>query len=335
MGLRAGTHLTGERSGPAMEQKLADVTRHDVAILAILLDLFLLGLAALIAVRLLLHVPLSDLTAHSRLPLLGVTAAEAARCLGWFVFANISVAWHYGLYSRTGTRGAWNEQRLCLQACLAAGLLVCGGLYLSAARKAPPSAIAVMVATTAVVFAVRRLGTRYRNSRHYKQGVGRRRILIAGENRVADAVRRQVQQSPDLGYEFAGYVRVPGSVADLRSAPKEVVGTISGLGSIARRSSVDEVIMTECGDALQVIQAIKAAWACDFDLRILAGIYEPLVLHGPLSYFGNVPLIYLHRRRPAGVSVALLMRSFRTFTGMLPGSESRTAAAEEQDGQLS
>ncbi|HEY0796315.1 MAG TPA: sugar transferase [Acidisarcina sp.] len=281
---------------------------NDVAFLTILLDACLVVCTAAAVVHFVIGIPLSWLTSNTGLPYFQITSTDAFFCLALYMLALFAVAWHYKLYSRHQPRSGWNEQRLSMQASLAAGLLLCGTLYLSGQQRAPRSIIALIVVATAIVLSIRRGTARFHQHRLYMRGTGRRRLLIAGENRISEALRYQVERNPNCGYYFRGFLRVPGAMSD-RCCPRvDVAGTISDVEEISRRSFVDDVIITEFGNTRQVIQAIGVARAFDIDLRILPGIHEPLSLHGPLSYLGNVPLVSLHRRHAPGLG-----RRFKGF----------------------
>lgn len=303
MGLRARDLLREIKSASAARRR--DASSGSLTVLTILFDALLVLASAAAVLDLLLHVPFKWLSSNELLPNFQITATDSGWCLALFMVALFGVAWHYGLYEQRHSRNPWTEQRLSLQACLAAGLLLSGGLYLSGQAKASRWSIALIVGAAALVLGLRRAATHYRIHRRYLRGRGKRRLLIAGENRISESLRDQVERNPDLGYAFCGFLAVPGAIAD-RCCPRvDVAGTINEVESITRRQFIDEVVITEFGNVEQVSQAILVAREFDLDLRILPGIHEPLTLHGPLSYLGSVPLISLHQRCPAPFAMRL------------------------------
>jgi lipopolysaccharide/colanic/teichoic acid biosynthesis glycosyltransferase len=299
----------------AFKERRGRPSYRDVAILTILLDAGLVICTAAVVVHFVIGIPLSWLTSNTGLPYFEISSTDALSCLALFMIALFAVAGHYKLHSLHQPRSGWNEQRLSMQACLAAGLLLCGTLYLSGQEGAPRSIIALIVGATATVLGLRRGLVRLYRRRLYTRGTGRHRLLIAGENRISEALRYQVERNPNFGYDFRGFLRVPGGMSDRCCPRSDVAGDISDVENIARRSFVDEVIITEFGNPQQVIDAIEVARRFDLHLRILPGIHDPLTLHGPLSYLGNVPLVSLHRCQPPG-----LVRRFKAFADVVLAS---------------
>jgi len=277
--------------------KKASETWDDIAISTIFLDLLLLAVMVLAGLHLLLHLSLSRLTRGTPLPAVHVTAGDAGLCLLWFAIAILGLSWLFGLYSRTHQRSSLNEQRLGLQVCLIATVLLCGGMYLFAGPRLPAAGIAVTSVAVAVVLGLRRALSRYRINRAYKLGTGSRRMLIVGENRNSESLRFHVEAKPELGHTFCGFLSIPGVAGDGSCSRNDVAGTIDQLAEIALKRFVDEVVVTEYISPSQVAKIIEIACECDLDVRILPGIHDPLTLHGPLHYLSTVPLIFLHRRR--------------------------------------
>src|SRR6202034_1472609 len=102
-----------------------------VGVLWILGDVFIVLAALMIAVRGWLGQGLfgadspyrTNLMFHSHPPIL-------LGCLGWFTISLVLVSKRYHLYGPMQMRNTLHEQRLTIQACLTAGLLVFGAPYL-------------------------------------------------------------------------------------------------------------------------------------------------------------------------------------------------------------
>ena len=61
----------------------------------------------------------------------GISTSGGLAYLAWFIVMLLVVSWHYGLYGPLQLSSALHEQRMTAQACLTAGLLLSGGLYLT------------------------------------------------------------------------------------------------------------------------------------------------------------------------------------------------------------
>jgi len=77
--------------------------------------------------------------------------------LSWFVLAYALVARRYGLYSPIPLATGAHELRLTVQACLNAGLLLCGGLYMTNSFGISRALVVLLILTTIVSLSIRRV----------------------------------------------------------------------------------------------------------------------------------------------------------------------------------
>ena len=82
----------------------------------------------------------------------GISNSGGVGYLVWFIATLLVVSWHYGLYGPIQLRNALHEQRMTAQACLTAGLLLSGGLYLTEGYGISRSLVLFLVCFTAVIF---------------------------------------------------------------------------------------------------------------------------------------------------------------------------------------
>src|SRR3984957_20902906 len=78
-------------------------------------------------------------------------------CLLWFICSLILVSKRYHLYGPMQMRNTLHEQRLTIQACLTAGLLLSGALYLVKGEIISRGVVIITVVTTTVLLCGRRL----------------------------------------------------------------------------------------------------------------------------------------------------------------------------------
>src|SRR5579862_451313 len=74
----------------------------------------------------------------------------------WFILAYILVARRYGLYSPVPLATGAHELRLTVQACLNAGLLLCGGLYMTNSFSISRALVILLILATIVTLSIRR-----------------------------------------------------------------------------------------------------------------------------------------------------------------------------------
>ena len=77
--------------------------------------------------------------------------------LGWFILSLILVSRSLRLYAPIQMRNTLHDQRLTIQACLTAGLLLSGALYLGHGQEISRGVVTLTIAFTAVLICARRL----------------------------------------------------------------------------------------------------------------------------------------------------------------------------------
>src|SRR6201996_4132835 len=78
-------------------------------------------------------------------------------CLGWFILSLVLVSRRYHLYGPMQLRNALHEQRLTIQACFTAGLLLSGALYLVRGEVISRGVVIITVAAATILLCGRRL----------------------------------------------------------------------------------------------------------------------------------------------------------------------------------
>src|ERR1700690_741684 len=150
-------------------------------------------------------------------------------CLGWFMLSLVLVSKRYHLYGPMQMRNTLHEQRLTIQACLTAGLLLSGALYLVRGEGISRGVGIITVVATTVPLCVRRLMWRMMMYRRFENGLEVRNIIIVGTGRVGQAMRHHLDSIPHLGYSFKGYVQIPGIDSENPALSGDVLGSIEQL----------------------------------------------------------------------------------------------------------
>ena len=213
------------------------------------------------------------------------------------------------LYSPARLTGFLHEQRLSLQACLNAGLLLAGTLYLIHAADIPRTMVLVTVGLAAIVLSLRRLVYRVLLYRRFERGVGTRNVFIVGTGPEAHALRHHLESIRHLGYTFKGFIEVPGSGPGLSVAAGDVVGTLDTLFQHARKQFVDEIFFTAACERGVVQDVLAQARIHGVDLRVVPEMYGGLVWNSPIEYIGQFATIPLHCGRVNEIRF-LLKRAF-------------------------
>jgi exopolysaccharide biosynthesis polyprenyl glycosylphosphotransferase len=216
-------------------------------------------------------------------------------CLVWFLLALILVSKRYHLYDPLPMRNALHEQRLTVQACLTAGLLLAGALYLVRGEVISRGVVIITVVAATVLLCGRRVIWRMMKYRRFENGLETRNIIIVGTGRVGQAMRHHLDNIRHLGYNFKGFVRIPGIDPDSPSLAEDVLGTLDQLLPLARLSFADEIFLSAPCDARVVTRIVAQAREAGVDIRVVPELYDGLAWNSPIEYVGQFPTIPLHR----------------------------------------
>jgi len=198
------------------------------------------------------------------------------------------------LYAPTRLSSILSEQRLSLQACFTAGLLLTGALYLLHADDIPRSIVVLTVGLVAVSLSLRRLVYRVLLYRRYDRGLGTRNVLIVGTGPEAHALRHHLESIRHLGYTFKGFIGLPGVSSRFSATSGEVIGTLDTLFQHARKQFVDEIFFTSPCERGVVQGVLEQARTQGVDLRVVPDMYDGLAWNSPIEYIGQFPTIPLH-----------------------------------------
>jgi exopolysaccharide biosynthesis polyprenyl glycosylphosphotransferase len=256
---------------------------------------------------------LREWLSHGRFHLMHIQTSIGNKPLGllyllWFIVAYTLIARRYGLYSQIMNAAAGaHELRRTAQACLNAGVLLCGIVYLTHNLSISRALVLLFTALAMILLCIRRAIWRLRRYRLYERGLATRHVAIVGSNRLSIALGRQIANQKRLGYTLCGFILVPGASEAAPDAAQgmNVLGAMDDIQTIARRHFIDEVIVTESCPIDKVIGLLKQARQLDLDVRAVSGYYNDLALNAGIEYLGVFPLVSLHRNTPRTISIAV------------------------------
>jgi exopolysaccharide biosynthesis polyprenyl glycosylphosphotransferase len=235
--------------------------------------------------------------------------------LAWFITALLVLSWHDGLYGRLQTQSILHEQRRTVQACLNAGLLLCGGMYMTHDANISRAVVVSLVCLTTAFLCLLRGLWRYSSHRDFEKGLGTRNVLILGSSHVGDAVRQQILKHRRLGRIFKGFVDLPGDVsAHIDSG--DVIGDLFQLRPLIRQHFIDEIIIAGSCSTSQVVELVEMARDLDVEILAIPGLYEDMAPEAPIFYLGDFPVMAIHRRDDKALA-CLLKRVIDTVLSLL------------------
>ncbi|MBT9330431.1 sugar transferase, partial [Paracidobacterium acidisoli] len=224
--------------------------------------------------------------------------------LCWFILAFLLVARRYGLYSPVPLGSGAHELRLTVQACLSAGLLLCGGLYMTHGQSVSRVLVILLVVCAAIVLSVRRAIWRVSRYRQYARGIELRNVVILGTNHLSSALGQHIDKEYRYGYSLCGFISLkrPDSPS-VEIQRDQILGGIDRIRQLTRLHFIDEIVIAEPCSTDDAIRLVEEARELDIDVRAISGYYSELTANAPIEYLGIFPVVSLHRRAPRTVAL--------------------------------
>ncbi len=219
-----------------------------------------------------------------------------------FLLVLLFVLRRYGLYNGVPDRSGAHEQRLIVQACLTAGVLLCGWLYLMHNLEVSRVLVVVLVGTTAVALGIRRAIWRTIRFARYAKGIETRNVVILGTNQLSYAIGQQIEDDYHLGYRLCGFLHAPGTTDALEVPQDRILGDMERLRELTRLHFIDELVIAQPCPVETVIHLVEEAHDVEIDIRAMSGFYGELGHNAPVEYLGAYPMVALHRRNPRFVA---------------------------------
>lgn len=276
-----------------------------VAILWALCDTFCVLIAAALAVRVYLGNFLADERVYQTQGMLHQNLWLSIFYLGWFILALILVSRRMHLYAPIQMRNTLHDQRMTIQACFTAGLLLSGALYFARGQVVSRGVVLLTLGFTTLLLCARRLVWRAIVYRRYDRGIETRNILVVGTGRVGQALRHHIESIRHLGYTFKGFVHVPGFDSDAVVNSADVLGTIDEVLGLARKHFVDEIFLSAPCERGLVKRLVEQAREASVDIRVVPDLYDGLAWNSPVEYIGQFPTIPLHRGEVPVIGIVL------------------------------
>jgi exopolysaccharide biosynthesis polyprenyl glycosylphosphotransferase len=237
---------------------------------------------------------------------LGVSQWSLLIYLGGFALVLILISKAYGLYGPLQSLGGLHEQRLTVQSCFMASLILAGALYFTYADSIPRSVVFATMVSSTVLLCVRRAVWRFQVYRNFDQDIGTRNVLIVGTGSSGLAVRNHLRRIRRLGYAFKGFVWTDQDAARSRTMHRghhaqqlndsEILGGVDQLTELVRKHFIDEIFITGLCSRNTVTDLVGQAAEAGIDVRVVPDLYEGLALSAPIEYVGQFPTIPLHYR---------------------------------------
>ncbi len=272
-----------------------------VAIFWMVVDVLTIGLAAGLAT----HFRRTNAISYfdHRAPLHGNPSSFLLYLAGFSIIL-IIVSRAHGLYGPLQSFSGLREQRLTVETCFTASLILAGALYFGRADTISRAVVIATLLMTTFMLCMRRAVWRFTLYKRYEKGLDTRNVLIVGTGSSGLAIRSHLQRIRHLGFTFKGFVRtndreeIPTSFGVVDSGqplPTEVLGNLTALGDLVRRHFIDEIFISGPCERGVVKRLIAEASTWGIDVRVVPDLYDGLAWTAPIEYVGQFPTMPLHR----------------------------------------
>jgi exopolysaccharide biosynthesis polyprenyl glycosylphosphotransferase len=226
--------------------------------------------------------------------------------LGGFALVLILISKAYGLYGPIQALGGLHEQRLTVQSCFMASVILAGALYFTYADSISRAVVLATMVLSTTLLCIRRALWRAHVYRNYEKDIGTRNVLIVGIGPSGLAVRNHLRRIRRLGYSFKGFIWTDQDASRSRVASRgghtqqlndsEILGGVEQLTEIVRKHFIDEIFVAGLCSRNTVTDLVGLAAEVGIDVRVVPDLYEGLALSAPIEYVGQFPTIPLHYR---------------------------------------
>ncbi len=245
--------------------------------------------------------------------------------LAGFSLILIVVSRAHGLYGPLQAFSGLREQRLTVQTCFTASLILAGALYFGRADSISRAVVIATLVGTTLFLCLRRAVWRLTLYKRYENGLDTKNVLVIGTGSLGLAIRSHLQRIRHLGFTFKGFVQIspdgtelgnlyPDSQAD--EQPMEILGNLPELGDLIRRHFIDEIFVTGPCERGVVKRLIAQASVWGVDVRVVPDLYDGLAWSAPIEYVGQFPTMPLHRHHIPVVGL-LMKRCLDILVSML------------------
>lgn len=229
--------------------------------------------------------------------------------LGGFAIVLVFISRAHGLYNSSHSFNGLHEQRLTIQSCFIASLILAGTLYFTHAIYISRAVVIVTMVSSTALLCVRRAVWRIYVYRKYERDIGTRNVLIVGIGPSGLAIRNHLRRIRRLGYTFKGFVWTRQEMekhhsAHLHEGPSpasEILGNVDQLSDLVRQYFIDEIFVTGVCSRSTVRDLIEKASELDIDVRVIPDLYEGIGITSPVEYVGQFPTLPLRFKKiPVG-----------------------------------
>ena len=131
--------------------------------------------------------------------------------------------------------------------------------------------------------------------RRWRQGVGLKRVLIAGAGDLGRAVADKLLEHRELGFQLVGFIddRAAGDHIGYRGLP--LLGTLEEADEILQRESVDQLyVALPLDEHVNMLKLVESANREIVDIKVVPDLLQVIALRARLEDLDGIPIINIH-----------------------------------------
>lgn len=151
-----------------------------------------------------------------------------------------------------------------------------------------------------------RAGVRQFLEQRFRNGIGLKRVLIAGAGDLARVVADKILEHTELGFRVVGFVddKSTGDHIGYRGLP--ILGTLSETPDICKQENIDQIyVALPLDEHVKMLGLIEYASREFIDVHVVPDLLEFLTLRARLEDLDGVPIISIHEVPLRGINAVV------------------------------
>jgi Undecaprenyl-phosphate glucose phosphotransferase len=151
-----------------------------------------------------------------------------------------------------------------------------------------------LVLNVSLAYATREL-VREALERRWRQGIGLKRVLVAGAGELGRVVVDKLLEHHELGYKVIGFVddKAGGDHIGYRGLP--LLGTLAEAGDILQRDRIDQLyVALPLDEHMKMVALVESANREIVEVKVVPDLVQVIALRARLEELDGIPIINIH-----------------------------------------
>ncbi len=246
-------------------------------------------IAMIIAAFVIAYFARADLEAISSFSSIGLR--EYLRYLMYLIPVWIALFALSGLYNIRTYRAFWLEIYKIFNASSIAILFLIVGIFLSKSLFFSRLILLFTWIASIIMISFGRSVVQLIQKYLLQFGVGRRNILLAGDNSTSSTISNYISKNPGIGYKICGILS---NDSEVSKHGLKVVGKISDLKDKISRHLIDEIILTDISlSKSKIMEIIQVCSDYNVTFKYIPDTFSLMTLHVSSGLLGSMPVMEL------------------------------------------